>query len=158
MRKLVRDREEDLNKLTADTNGMQLAIEATIEELKKVGEELGASEGAINARVAGLEAERAQKVADRGVASKAVPVAIFRKYETIRQKKGSALATTGDGTCRACNMALPPQLFHRLRREPLLEQCPSCFRLIYFSVAVQREDGAEGGGGGVASRAVSEAR
>jgi len=38
-------------------------------------------------------------------------------------------------------MALPPQLFHRLRREPLLEQCPSCFRIIYFvSPPVAGED------------------
>jgi hypothetical protein len=29
-------------------------------------------------------------------------------------------------------MSLPPQLFHRLRREPMIEQCPSCQRLIYF--------------------------
>jgi predicted nucleic acid-binding Zn-ribbon protein len=29
-------------------------------------------------------------------------------------------------------MALPPQLFHRLRRDPVLEQCPSCNRIIYF--------------------------
>jgi predicted nucleic acid-binding Zn-ribbon protein len=30
-------------------------------------------------------------------------------------------------------MSLPPQLFHRLRREPLLEQCPSCNRIIYYA-------------------------
>ena len=52
----------------------------------------------------------------------------------IRQKRGTAIAQTTDGTCNACNMALPPQLFHRLRREPILEQCPSCNRIIYFVV------------------------
>jgi predicted nucleic acid-binding Zn-ribbon protein len=34
-------------------------------------------------------------------------------------------------------MALPPQLFHKLRREPVIEQCPSCNRIIYFSAPVQ---------------------
>ena len=33
-------------------------------------------------------------------------------------------------------MALPPQLYHRLRREPLIEQCQSCNRIIYFSAPV----------------------
>jgi predicted nucleic acid-binding Zn-ribbon protein len=30
-------------------------------------------------------------------------------------------------------MALPPQLYHRLRREPLIEQCQSCNRIIYYA-------------------------
>lgn len=51
----------------------------------------------------------------------------------IRQKKGTAIAQTTDGTCNACHMSLPPQLFHRLRREPILQQCPSCYRIIYFA-------------------------
>jgi len=34
-------------------------------------------------------------------------------------------------------MALPPQLYHRLRKEPLIEQCPSCNRIIYFSSTQQ---------------------
>ena len=45
----------------------------------------------------------------------------------------SSIAQTTDGTCKACHMSLPPQLFHRLRREPTLEQCPSCNRIIYFA-------------------------
>ena len=53
----------------------------------------------------------------------------------IRQKRGTGIAQTTDGTCKACNMALPPQLFHRLRREPMLEQCPSCNRIIYYVAA-----------------------
>ena len=43
------------------------------------------------------------------------------------------MAQTTDGTCNKCNMSLPPQLFHKLRREPLIEQCPSCYRIIYFA-------------------------
>ena len=52
----------------------------------------------------------------------------------IRGRRGTAIATTTDGTCKACNMALPPQLFHKLRREPLLEQCPS----VVVAMAVPR--------------------
>jgi predicted nucleic acid-binding Zn-ribbon protein len=64
---------------------------------------------------------------------KKLPSQLYRRYEMIRGRRGSALATTTDGTCKACHMALPPQLFHKLRREPILEQCPSCHRIIYFA-------------------------
>ena len=43
-------------------------------------------------------------------------------------------------------MSLPPQVFHRLRREPVLEQCPSCNRIIYFA-AVDQESIGEGHAG-----------
>ena len=57
----------------------------------------------------------------------------------LRGKRGTAIAQTTDGTCNKCNMALPPQLYHRLRREPLIEQCPSCNRIIYFASPTSRK-------------------
>ncbi len=57
---------------------------------------------------------------------------MYRRYEAVRGRRGVGIAQTRDGTCNMCNMALPPQLYHRLRREPLIEQCQSCNRLIYF--------------------------
>ena len=67
-----------------------------------------------------------------GEAAKTLPPQLYRRYDLIRQKRGTAISQTNDGTCNSCHMALPPQLFHRLRREPILEQCPSCNRIIYF--------------------------
>jgi len=78
------------------------------------------------------EARAQEKNAERAVAVKALPPVLYRRYDAIRLKRGTAIAQVIDGTCKACHMALPPQLFHRLRREPTLEQCPSCNRIIYF--------------------------
>jgi predicted nucleic acid-binding Zn-ribbon protein len=132
LRKLLRDREEEIGKLTADGDASRQQIEATEEEQRKLREELGAREGEIHAKLGEVEGERKAKQSERDVAAKKLPAALYRRYEMIRQKRGFAIAQTSDGTCRACNMSLPPQLFHRLRREPMLEQCPSCHRIIYF--------------------------
>jgi predicted nucleic acid-binding Zn-ribbon protein len=132
LRKLVRDREEDINKLTAEGDAVQLQIEATEAETAKLAAELGSSEGDINSKVAAVEREREQKAAARETVAKRLPPVLYRRYETLRTKKPCAISQTTDGTCTACHMALPPQIFHRLRREPMIEQCPSCQRLIYF--------------------------
>jgi predicted nucleic acid-binding Zn-ribbon protein len=63
---------------------------------------------------------------------KRLPVPLYRRYDMVRQKRGTGIAQTTTGTCNACNMSLPPQLFHRLRRETILEQCQSCNRIIYY--------------------------
>jgi uncharacterized protein len=132
LRKLVRDREEDITKLTTESDAARAQIEATEAEVKKVQAELGSSEGDINSRLHKVEEEKKKKVGEREVVVKRLPPVLYRRYDMLRGKKGVGIAQTTDGTCKACNMSLPPQLFHRLRREPMIDQCPSCQRLIYF--------------------------
>lgn len=132
LRKLVRDREDEVGKLSTELDNVRAGNDATEAEMKKISEELGGKEGDITASLSKVEGERAERAGVRSAIAKKLPAQIFRRYELIRSKRGTGLAKTTDGTCRACNMSLPPQLFHRLRREPVLEQCPSCNRLIYF--------------------------
>jgi predicted nucleic acid-binding Zn-ribbon protein len=140
LRKLVRDREDEINRLDTDTSGVRAQLEASEAEHKRLSDELAAKEGDIQAKVQQLEADRQARVTGDGgreAIVKRLPAQIYRRYEMIRGRRGTAIASTTDGTCKACNMALPPQLFHKLRREPLLEQCPSCNRIIYFQPPAQ---------------------
>lgn len=132
LRKLVRDREDEVSKLTAQSEGIRMELERIEQEAAQYQTELASIEGDVNAKVGRLEQGRLEKSQERDVAVKAVPAQLYRRYETIRSKRGTGIAQTTDGTCRACHMALPPQLFHRLRREPMIEQCQSCNRIIYY--------------------------
>jgi uncharacterized protein len=132
LRKLIRDREDEIAKLTANLDASQQQIDLTEGEHKKLVDDLNAREGDISSKVGDAQGKVGEKESERAAATKALPPALYRRYEMIRQKRVTALARTTDGTCQACHMALPPQLFHRLRREPILEQCPSCHRIIYF--------------------------
>ena len=133
LRKLIRDREDEIGKLTTDSDSQRVALESTEAESKKIQDELSAREGDISTALTSLEKQRAEKQAIRDVIVKRLPPVLYRRYDQVRSRRGSGIAQTTDGTCKACNMSLPPQLFHRLRREPLLEQCPSCNRIIYYS-------------------------
>ncbi len=132
LRKLIRDREDEIGKLTTDSDAQRVALEGTEAEAKKIQDELGSKEGDISSNLSKVEAQRAAKQTERDAAAKKLPPVLYRRYDTIRTRRGTGIAQTTDGTCKACNMSLPPQLFHRLRREPLLEQCPSCNRIIYY--------------------------
>jgi len=137
LRKLIRDREDEITRLDGDTASVRTAVETTEAEHKRISEELAAKEGDIQAKVSQLEADRTEKGGGRDGIVKRLPPQLYRRYEMIRGKRDSAIAQTTDGTCNRCNMALPPQLYHRLRREPLIEQCPSCNRIIYFASTTQ---------------------
>lgn len=139
LRKLIRDRQDEIERIEGDTAQVRVQVETTEAEHKRIAEELAAKEGDIQAKVTQLEADRNQKGGGRDSLVKRLPPVLYRRYEAVRGRRGSAVATTSDGTCKACNMALPPQLYHRLRREPLIEQCPSCYRIIYFSPPTQAQ-------------------
>jgi len=137
LRKLVRDREEEITRVDADTSGVRAQVEASEAEHKRIEEDLAAKEGDIQAKVQQLEADKNAKGGGRDAIVKRLPAQLYRRYEMIRGRRGTAVATTTDGTCKACNMALPPQLFHKLRREPIVDQCPSCNRIIWFQPPTQ---------------------
>ncbi len=132
LRKLVRDREDEIGRLTTDADVARQQIDAADEEVKKVSADLGATEGGVQSKLTEIEARQAERKKTREEAAKKLPAQLYRRYDMIRQKRGTGIAQTTTGTCKACNMSLPPQLFHRLRREPLLDQCPSCHRIIYY--------------------------
>ncbi|MDB4941920.1 MAG: hypothetical protein JWP97_1454 [Labilithrix sp.] len=133
LRKLVRDREDEITRLDESNAAIRTAVEATEVEHKRLSAELAAKEGDIKAKVSKLEKDKSHAGGGREALVKKLPPILYRRYEQIKGKRGTAIAQTSDGTCNRCNMALPPQLYHRLRREPLIEQCPSCNRIIYFS-------------------------
>ncbi len=137
LRKLIRDREGDLQRLETDGAPLRARIEMLESERATVAGELASREADVQAKVAQMEADRDSRGGGRELVAKKLPPALFRKYELIRGRRGSAVAKTTDGTCNKCNIALPPQLYHRLRREPIIDQCPACNRLIYFAAPEQ---------------------
>ena len=53
----------------------------------------------------------------------------------LREKRnGIAVSTAKNGVCLGCFMNIPPQLFIEVTKNRQLIQCPSCGRILYFSV------------------------
>jgi predicted nucleic acid-binding Zn-ribbon protein len=132
LRKLVRDREDEASKIEALLEKARTSIAETETKLGELGLELeGNSEGTAKA-LSEREAEREALLAQRQDAQKALPPALFRRYETIRQRRPKAIAQTTDGTCKGCHISLPPMLFQQMMRREQFEQCPQCRRILYF--------------------------
>ena len=141
LRKLQRDREDEINKLSTLTESARKSIEETETAQKKIADELGGRESDISKTLAEAMKERDAKLVDRGKLASAVQPMTLRRYEQVRKRKGSAIAKTIDGTCLACHMRLPPMLFQKLMRGDAFEQCPSCARILYYEAPQDERDG-----------------
>ena len=138
LRKLYRDREIEIDKLTVLVDSARKEIESTSGEKDTLGGELGQTEGATASRLGEVESQAATKQSARKEIVAQVQPALYRRYELVRKRRGTALAFTNEGTCSECHMLLPPMLYQKLRRSEEFDQCPSCNRILYF-----REDAPE---------------
>lgn len=133
LRKLVRDREEEVGKLTSLGDIAKKSIADVEAARAKVTNELSSNESDTAQRIRDVKADREARLAERAGLAKQLPTLILRRYEQVRRKKGSGLARVVDGTCTACYVSLPPQLFQRLMRQEEIEQCPNCQRMMYWA-------------------------
>lgn len=69
--------------------------------------------------------------AEREELSGSVERDLLKKYDTIKNVRGNALAEMKDGSCTACYMSLPPQLAIRVLKQEELLTCPNCNRILY---------------------------
>ncbi len=132
LRKLYRDREIEVEKLDGFLEQARTDMAQITGDRDKILAELAAVESDTVGRLAQGEAVVAEKEAARKALIANIPPVLYRRYELIRGRRGTAITFTTDGTCSACHMRLPPMLFHELTRENKFEQCPSCNRILYY--------------------------
>jgi uncharacterized protein len=141
LRKLQRDREDEINKLSTLIEAAKKTIEETETQQKKIADELGGRESDISKALAEAVQERDAKLVERGKLVTSVQPMTLRRYEQVRKRKGNAIAKTIDGTCLSCHMRLPPMLFQKLMRGDAFEQCPSCARILYYEAPADEQQG-----------------
>jgi predicted nucleic acid-binding Zn-ribbon protein len=55
----------------------------------------------------------------------------LKRYQTVKNALGNALAEMQNGACTVCHMAVPPQLHIRVLKQEEIISCPSCKRILY---------------------------
>jgi uncharacterized protein len=144
LRKLYRDREIEVEKLDGFLEQAQKDMAQVTGERDALLAELNSIEGDTVGRLAHGDAAVAEKEAIRAGLVANVPPTLYRRYEMIRGRRGTAISSTTDGTCSACHMRLPPMLFQGLTRENKFEQCPSCNRILYYRPGVTSDNSESG--------------
>jgi predicted nucleic acid-binding Zn-ribbon protein len=144
LRKLHRDREVEMEKIDVLIEQGRNDVTAVLGEHDKLELDLNSIEGEATGRIAEAQRGFDERSKRREELVKAVPAQLYRRYELVRSRRGTALAYTHTGICSACNMHLQPMLFQQLKRGEELAQCPSCNRIIYYR-AVMPAGGSESG-------------
>jgi len=144
LRKLYRDRELEIEKINGLADQARTEMDAASTEREGLVGSLANDTKA--SHLDALEKDVSVVRAQRNELVKAVPPVLYRRYEMIRKRRGSAVCFTFQGTCSACHISLSPMTFQRLRRGEDFDQCPSCQRILYFRPDPSPEDSDESAG------------
>lgn len=90
----------------------------------------------LQARIAGLEAERSR------MAAAIAPAVLDPFLKVARQRKGLALVAVQDERCGGCHVRVMPKLIQMVRRATGLIACDSCKRFLYVPDDWVRSDAA----------------
>ena len=131
LRKLYRDRELEIEKINGLAEQARSEMDGANSERESLMGDL-AKDHQVTSRLDSLEREVSEQRDRRKELVKAVPPALYRRYEMVRKRRGSAVAYTFQGTCSACHISLSPMMFQRMRRGEDFDQCPSCQRILYY--------------------------
>jgi predicted nucleic acid-binding Zn-ribbon protein len=130
-RKAIQDRESELKKVVEQVAASNAQLTSRDGDVQKLRDALAAGEGEMADQVASIAAQLAEAVTARDAARGNVEKNWVKTYDTLAAKRGYAVAPVVKGVCQGCHMALPPQLNNILARMESIETCPRCGRLVY---------------------------
>ena len=142
--------QKEIESLKKNSTVIQENTNKAGDELDRQKKELDVLEAALNDNKSKLEGEAA-KVAEesKGFDSELKRLTSLRAsaidgidkrhmaiYDKVRQTRtGVGIVAAAGGSCKGCNMRIPPQIYNDLQRGNELYTCPSCRRILVYKDA-----------------------
>lgn len=126
------EQSEKHNALGNEIKDLNLKLETHRDEFAELEVDVDSEQTAVSEKIKEIEVQLSEHKKERAEYQSQIPAPLLKRYDTIRSKRGAALAPCFSGRCSACNMSLAPQLYNTVIRGDTIEACPSCNRIIYY--------------------------
>ena len=137
------ERGAELEKLVAAVETAKKSVAQHEADLASLRQHVTSEETAARGKMSELEGQIAEARKLREGAVSHVRPDVMKKYSSIKIRSGLAMVPVHNGTCRGCNMNIPPQLFNKLQRGTTIELCDFCNRMIYWDKLLENEGDGE---------------
>lgn len=131
-REMATSRETEIKKLVEAVDSKEKVLAERAAEVEALRQAIEKDKDAAKARSGEMESRIKVLLGERDQIATGIRQEVLKRYAVIRGRKGTAVSSVSNGTCTACNMNLPPQLFNLLKRGTTIEVCPYCHRIIFW--------------------------
>ena len=133
--KSVGKQELELLGLIEEIDSIKEQIADNENELSGKHDEMAQEEKRIAEQIATLEKKIMAGEKGRQAKAKEIDEPFLRLYQRIRRRFNDAVVLVEKGTCRGCNVKVPPQVYIDLLKGQTLMNCPNCQRIMVNSDA-----------------------
>lgn len=135
-------RNEELLKLMQQLEEVEADHKKKLAERDALATQMADIEGRLIARLANKEAAAQENSRRREDVRTRLDKQLLARYDRISKGRGGyAVAQVVAGSCGACNVNVPPQVYIRLQQGVTLEACNNCQRLLVFSLEAPAQAG-----------------
>lgn len=125
-------KEDEILAILEETDELRESVSEREGALVTLEKEIRAEISEIEKKLADLVEEIAAMEKRREEIFKTLDGDLLRAYETLKAKRGTALAAVRGGACQGCYVNIPPQMFNEVQRNETLIRCPNCNRFLYW--------------------------
>lgn len=101
-------------------------------ELQEMEERIGAEKKQLEESLGKVDGALASKKRKRTMVTKKLSTELIALYQTLKEKRRTAVVPARFGACQGCNMKIPPQMFNEVQKSEAIIVCPSCNRILYW--------------------------
>jgi predicted nucleic acid-binding Zn-ribbon protein len=101
-------------------------------ELFETEQKIGAEKKLLEENLGKVDGVLASKKRKRTLVAKKLSPELMALYQTLKEKRRTAVVPARYGACQGCNMKIPPQMFNEVQKSQDIIVCPSCNRILYW--------------------------
>ena len=136
----IRRAEDRILDLMAESEGLDKNVKAAEISLKAEKAQVEAEKQQARERTdADQKAVNELQATRKSIVASMTP-GVYKNYERIRSRRGTAVAEAIDGRCSVCHIAVRPQYLQDLKRGEQVLNCESCQRILYYNPPDSFED------------------
>lgn len=125
--------QDNASKVTEELDRHKKELETHESALKELNAKLQSETAKISEETKSFDTELAKLQGQRKDAIVGIDTRFLNAYDKVRQgRNGMGLAPAVAGSCRGCNMRIPPQIYNELQRGTEMFTCPSCRRILVY--------------------------
>jgi len=133
--------EEEIKRLNGEYEELKKTVAASEKTLGDKDTVVAHEGKEIQGILEGLQEQMRELQVERERLAAQCEKSLVAKYERIRKQRGGiAVVPVIGGTCKGCQMNIPPQMANNLRNNTEIQTCPSCHRFIFAADPVETEE------------------
>jgi predicted nucleic acid-binding Zn-ribbon protein len=128
----IRSREDEILSEMEKAESLTSEVKTEEEVFKQAEARHGTGVRALDERGKALEADAVRLRGERAGVAETLDHDLLERFERVAKLRGAAVAEARDGMCQLCHVKLRLQLYAELKRNEVIQECPSCSRILYY--------------------------